>query len=142
VERFNNCDILGSAWCTVCPWDTIATWLVHRRLWNRFDPYTSLNLQVPKQLHNVLPALFLFIILTWLELGVGVTINPYATASLSLLMIILATVSLAIRELLIINVWQLSPMILFAILATGYHLWLLMEPMVIRMSGVCLPINM
>ena len=89
---------LGSAWCAVCPWDTLATWLVHRRLWKRPAPYTSLNLQVPKQLRNVLPALLLFIILTWLELGIGVTISPYATALLSLLMIILATISLAIFE--------------------------------------------
>lgn len=89
---------LGSAWCAVCPWDTLATWLVHRRLWRRPASHTSLGLQVPKQLRNVLPALLLFIILTWLELGVGVTINPYATALLSLLMIILATISLALFE--------------------------------------------
>ena len=89
---------VGSAWCAVCPWDTLANWLVHRRLWQRAAPHTSLGLQVPKQFRNVLPALGLFIILTWLELGVGVTINPYATALLSLLMIILATFSLAVFE--------------------------------------------
>ena len=89
---------LGSVWCAICPWDTLATWLVHRRLWKRSTPYTSLNLQVPKQFRNVLPALLLFIVLTWLELGIGVTISPYATALLSLLMIILATISLAIFE--------------------------------------------
>ena len=74
----------------------MATWLVHRRLWRRASPHTSLGLPVPKQLRNVLPALLLFIILTWLELGVGVTVNPYATALLSLLMVILATASLAL----------------------------------------------
>jgi len=89
---------LGSAWCAVCPWDTLATWLVHRRLWRRASPHTSLGLPVPKQLRNILPALLLFIILTWLELGVGVTVNPYATALLSLLMVILATASLALFE--------------------------------------------
>ncbi|MFK5970714.1 MAG: 4Fe-4S binding protein [Candidatus Marithrix sp.] len=87
---------LGSAWCAVCPWDTLANWLVHRRLWKRSASYTSLNLPVPKPFRNVLPALLLFIILTWLELGV--TISPYTTALLALLMIILATISLAIFE--------------------------------------------
>ena len=29
--------------------------------------------------------------------------------------------------------WRLSPMILFAILVTGFHLWLLMQPMVMRL---------
>jgi ferredoxin len=57
-----------------------------------------LGLQVPKQLRNVLPALLLFIILTWLELGVGVTIDPYATALLALIMVVLVTISLAMFE--------------------------------------------
>lgn len=38
----------------------------------------------------------MLIALTWLELGVGVTSNPYITALLALLMIVLATVSLAL----------------------------------------------
>jgi len=87
---------LGSAWCAVCPWDTLAQWLVRRKLWRRADPSTSLNLKVPKWLANVWPALFMFIALTWLELGVGITTNPYATAAVSLLMVVLATASLAI----------------------------------------------
>jgi hypothetical protein len=40
----------------------------------------------------------MFIALTWLELGFGVTTSPYITALLSLLMIVMATVSLAIYE--------------------------------------------
>ncbi len=89
---------LGSAWCAVCPWDAIATWLVRRRLWQRAEPNNSLNLRVPVYLKTVWPALFMFIALTWLELGVGVTINPYATALISLLMVVMATVSLAVFE--------------------------------------------
>ncbi len=89
---------LGSAWCAVCPWDALASWLVRHRLWRRGAPHTSLNLRVPRQLRNVWPALGMFVGLTWLELGVGVTTNPYATAMLALLMVVLATASLAIFE--------------------------------------------
>ncbi len=89
---------LGSAWCAVCPWDTLADWLVKRRLWRRAPAGRSLNLRVPKQLRNILPALLLFVGLTWLELGVGVTTSPYATASIALLMLVLASVSLAVFE--------------------------------------------
>lgn len=89
---------LGSAWCAVCPWDAIATWLVRRRLWKRAQPNNSLNLRVPKSLKSIWPALLLFIGLTWLELGVGITTNPYATALVSLLMVVMATTSLAVFE--------------------------------------------
>ncbi len=89
---------LGSAWCAVCPWDAIAQWLVRRKLWFRAEPNNSLNIKVPRQLANVWPALFMFIALTWLELGVGITTSPYATAAVSLLMVVLATASLAIFQ--------------------------------------------
>ncbi|HHJ36060.1 MAG TPA: 4Fe-4S binding protein [Gammaproteobacteria bacterium] len=90
--------ILGSAWCAVCPWDALAQWLVRRRLWKRSEPNNSLNLKVPKWLANVWPALLMFIALTWLELGVGITTSPYATAAVSLLMVVLATASLALFQ--------------------------------------------
>jgi len=89
---------IGSAWCAVCPWDTIATWLVRRRLWKRGAPDASLNLRVPKVFRNVWPALIMFIALTWLELGAGITARPYATALIALAIVVLATVSLALYE--------------------------------------------
>ncbi len=89
---------LGTAWCAVCPWDTLAQWLVRRRLWKRAKPNNSLNLRVPRILRTIWPALLMFIALTWLELGLGITTDPYATAIVSLLMIVLATSSLAIFE--------------------------------------------
>ena len=89
---------LGSAWCAVCPWDAIATWLVRRRLWRRADPNNSLNLKVPRLLRSVWPALFMLVALTWLELGIGITIDPHATALLALFIVVTATVSLAIYE--------------------------------------------
>lgn len=89
---------LGSAWCAVCPWDTLAQWLVRRRLWRRSASSTSMQLRVPKLLRSVWPALIMFIALTWLELGVGVTTSPYATAVLALVMVVLATVSLSVYK--------------------------------------------
>jgi len=89
---------VGSAWCAICPWDALASWLVRRRLWKRGREHSSLNLRVPRLLRNVWPALAMFVVLSWLELGVGVTTTPYATALLALLMVVLATTSLAIFE--------------------------------------------
>ena len=89
---------LGTAWCGVCPWNTLASWLVPHRLWRRPVSSLSLNLKVPKALRNLWPALLMFVILTWLELGAGITTDPKATASLALLMVVLAVVSAAIYE--------------------------------------------
>ncbi len=89
---------LGSAWCAICPWDTLSTWIVRRRLWQRAPANASLNLKVPRWLRSVWPALIMFIGLTWLELGLGITTNPYLTAVLALIMVVMATTSLAIYE--------------------------------------------
>lgn len=89
---------VGSAWCAICPWDAIATWLVRQRLWKRARSTSSLNLRVPKIFRSVWPALLMFVGLTWLELGVGVTVSPHATALMALFMVVAATISLAIYE--------------------------------------------
>lgn len=86
---------VGSAWCAICPWNSLATWLV-RRQWG--SETVSLGLRVPKGLRSVWPALLLLIGLSWLELGFGVTVSPHATALLALLLVVLATVSLAVFE--------------------------------------------
>lgn len=88
----------GSAWCAICPWDALATWLVRRRWWQRGDVNSSMNIRVPRMLRSIWPALWMFIGLTWLELGVGITTNPYATALLAMLMLVLTTASLVIFE--------------------------------------------
>lgn len=88
----------GSSWCAICPWDTLANWLVRQRIWYRPNSPKGLNLRVPKLLRNVWPATAMFIFLSWLELGLGITVSPYATAVLALSMITLATVSLVVFE--------------------------------------------
>ncbi len=89
---------VGSAWCAICPWDAIATWIIRRRLWKKGSALSSLNIKVPKLIRNIWPALMMFVVLTWLELGYGVTTSPYATALLALLIVVLTTISLAIYE--------------------------------------------
>jgi polyferredoxin len=89
---------VGSAWCAVCPWETLATWLVRRRWWRRATPDNSLGMHMPKALRTLWPALVMLIGLTWFELGAGVTTDPYATALLALTMLVMATVGIALFE--------------------------------------------
>jgi len=89
---------LGSAWCAVCPWDTLATWMTRLNFVGRPNPNSGLNLRLPKSLRNVWPALLLLMGFTWLELGVGITTSPYATALLAILMFMLAIIFLVLFE--------------------------------------------
>lgn len=88
----------GSSWCAICPWDTLANWLVRQRIWFKSSIAKGLNLRVPKWLRTVWPASAMFIGLTWLELGLGITTSPYATAVLALTMVTMTTISLLIFE--------------------------------------------
>lgn len=89
---------LGTAWCAVCPWDALSGWIVRRRWWRRASPHPGLNLKVPGYLHNVWLALLLFIGLTWLEIGLGVTAKPFATALMALAMLVMSVVFLVVFE--------------------------------------------
>ncbi len=90
--------VVGTGWCSVCPWNTLAAWLVRRRLWGHDETASSLELKVPRPLRSVWPALAMFTGLTWLELGEGVTQSPAETSALAVLMVVLATLSLALFE--------------------------------------------
>lgn len=74
--------LLGSVWCTLCPWNNLAGWLVPNTI--RHQIYA------PRWLRSVYPALILFLAFTWLELGWGLAHDPQATAWLALLMLLLA----------------------------------------------------
>lgn len=89
---------IGSAWCAVCPWDTLANWIVRRRWWKRITPHPGLNLKVPRALQNVWIALLMFMGLSWLELGAGVTGKPLLTAALGIVMLVLSVVFLLVFE--------------------------------------------
>ena len=79
----------GSAWCFACPWEGIASLATRLRVAARVEPLT-LALPVPKALRSLWPAIVLFGVLTWLELGWGVTTDPRATAYMGLGMAALA----------------------------------------------------
>lgn len=74
----------GKAWCFVCPWDAVAGWAEGKRPLGGRGANRSLGLRWPRALRNIWPATILFIGLTWLELGLGVTMSPRATAYLGM----------------------------------------------------------
>ncbi len=83
----------GKAWCYVCPWDAIADWAEGLRFWGRKKEGLGLGLKWPKLLRSIWPATLLFVGLTWIEIGFGVTIKPRATAWLGLAMLGMAFVA-------------------------------------------------
>ena len=89
---------IGSAWCAICPWDTLASWIVRRSWFKRVMPHPGLNLKVPRYLQNVWIALLMFMGLSWLELGAGVTGRPMLTAALGVVMLVLSIVFLLVFE--------------------------------------------
>jgi len=91
--------LLGRTWCLVCPWDALASWMRRLAFWRRRpEEPLALELKWPRWLKNVYPATLLFVGLTWLELGFGVTRSPRATAILGLLMLMLAVVPALLFE--------------------------------------------
>jgi len=83
----------GKAWCYVCPWDALAGWTEKLSFWRKNDDGLSLGLRWPRAVRNILIATVLFIGLTWVELGFGVTIKPRVTAYLAIVMLLMAVVS-------------------------------------------------
>ncbi len=81
---------LGKAWCYVCPWDAIAGWVEGMSLWRKPRRGIGLALPWPRSWRNIRLATILFVGLTWVELGFGVTMSPAATAWLALAMLLLA----------------------------------------------------
>ncbi len=80
----------GALWCHICPWDGIANILSRLRISGRGSSL-SLRLNFPQWLSSMYPAIALFVLLTWLELGYGVTSNPRLTAYMGLGMAVMAT---------------------------------------------------
>lgn len=83
---------LGKAWCYVCPWDALAGWIDGLRLSGpRKRPW-------PRALRSVWPAVGLFLLLTWAEIGFGVTTRPALTAAMAVAMLALAVGSALVFE--------------------------------------------
>ncbi len=90
----------GKVWCTICPWNAVSDWLRRRTLWRRVEDERlfTLNLRWPRRLKNIYLATLLFLVLTWLELGFGVTTSPAMTAYLGLLILAMAVVPAVLFE--------------------------------------------
>lgn len=82
----------GKLWCYMCPWDALAGWMERLRLWQKADEGLGLGLRWPRWLRNIWLATFLFVGLTWVELGFGITMSPRATAYVALGMLVLTIV--------------------------------------------------
>lgn len=81
--------LLGPAFCFACPWDGVANIASRLRVAAR-APTLSLGFAVPRFLKNLWPAIILFVLLTWAELGLGITSSPRGTAYLGVGMAALA----------------------------------------------------
>ena len=89
---------LGKAWCYICPWDAVATWVEKLKLWGPSKNGLGLGLAWPRRMRNILLATILFVGLTWLELGFGITMNPHATALLGLAMLTMTILCVLVFE--------------------------------------------
>lgn len=81
--------LAGPIFCFACPWDGLANLLSRLRLAARV-PTLSLRLPVPPWLKTLYPAILLFALLSWAELGLDTTRDPRQTAYLGLAMAVLA----------------------------------------------------
>jgi len=88
----------GKAWCYVCPWDAVAGWMEKLRFWKKSNDGLGLEMKWPRAMRNVVIATVLFVGLTWVELGFGVTMKPRVTAYLAIAMLLMAIVSAFLFE--------------------------------------------
>lgn len=90
--------LLGRSWCLVCPWEALAGFARRLTFWRRGDEPLALDQPWPRWLRSVYPATALFLVLTWLELGHGVTFSPRATAWLGIGMLLMAVSAALLYE--------------------------------------------
>lgn len=72
----------GTAFCSICPWEGLSSLLTSLSLRSRHKKLGA-ERPWPKWLRNVYPALIMFILLTWIELGLDITRSPMTTAVLA-----------------------------------------------------------
>ena len=88
----------GKVWCYVCPWDAIATWTERMKFWGPRRSGIGLGLKWPRRLRNIWPAVALFLLLTWIELGMSITVIPRATAWIALTILALSIICALVFE--------------------------------------------
>lgn len=73
---------VGTAFCAICPWEGLSSLVTSLSLKSRRKSI-GFEMKWPRWARNTHIALVLFIALTWLELGLGVTKSPSMTALLA-----------------------------------------------------------
>jgi polyferredoxin len=76
----------GQAFCMICPWEGISSLVTSLSLKSRVKRL-HYDFKWPKWARNIYPAIALFIVLTWFELGRNITHSPSLTAILALCMV-------------------------------------------------------
>lgn len=89
---------LGNVFCTICPWDFLANLIQFNGISFFKRKAQGFMLKWPKSLSNIYPAIVLFILFTWLELGFEITRNSYLTSMLGLAMLFMAVLFALIFE--------------------------------------------
>ena len=89
----------GEVWCTVCPWMALPDWVkkLSAKIPGRDRPL-GLEKKWPKILKTIYPAIFLFLVLTWLELAYEAPYRPALTSLMGLAMVVMAGATLFIYE--------------------------------------------
>jgi polyferredoxin len=88
---------LGKAFCTICPWEGISS-LVSSLSFSSRIKVLGFEREWPRKLKNIYPAMILFIVLTWLELGMNITRSPILTAAMGLGFVSLAVMTVIVFE--------------------------------------------
>lgn len=89
---------LGKIWCYVCPWDFITTAIQHLKPFGVCKRPFALGLKWPVWLENIYPAIWLFVVLTFIELCFNVTSSPQATAAFGVVMVLLSYIPAILYE--------------------------------------------
>ena len=79
----------GSIFCAFCPWEGLSSLFTSLSLRSRKSKLGT-GRRWPKLLANIYPAMIMFVLLTWIELGLGITKSPMKTALMGLVFAILA----------------------------------------------------
>ena len=87
----------GKAFCAICPWEAMSSMITSLSIKSRIKQL-GFEKPWPKWARNIFPAIALFVLLTWFELGHDVTHSPSMTASMGLGMAGLAIFAAMIFE--------------------------------------------
>ena len=80
---------LGKGFCAICPWEGLASLVTSLSMRSRVKRL-GFEFRWPRPLRNLYPALVLFVLLTWFELGWQATKSPSMTAVMAAGMAVMA----------------------------------------------------